>query len=92
MHPISTISDDAYLICIDGWWSKEKLAIKAPRPKTAVDALEDKYRGVDPLAIIDDLERILGNRAQGLPGPSQIQQTPAIYPIPIISPYCLKRP
>lgn len=37
----------------------EKLALAGPaRPKTAVDALEDKYRGVDPLAILDDLARL----------------------------------
>ncbi|CAK9048438.1 unnamed protein product [Durusdinium trenchii] len=36
----------------------ENLAKAAPKPKTAVDALEDKYRGLDPLAIIDDLERV----------------------------------
>lgn len=37
----------------------EKLALTGPaRPKTAVDALEDKYRGVDPLAILDDLARL----------------------------------
>lgn len=51
----------------------EKLAIKAPRPKTAVDALEDKYRGVDPLAIIDDLERVKSG-GDGLPTMDEIEE------------------
>eukprot|EP00435_Cladocopium_sp_Y103_P061036 s825_g22.t1 len=59
--------------------NQEKLAIKAPRPKTAVDALEeiavgpDKYRGVDPLAIIDDLERVKSG-GDGLPTMDEIEE------------------
>lgn len=39
---------------------KLALTAGAPRPKTAVEALCDKYRGMDPLAILDDLELIQG--------------------------------